>query len=142
MIQLLFFNRAKLRNEGDLRLWDITKPESHVINYDGVYLVYGSHINRRDDNTWDNAYGNSNIGKDVLYDVILYEGTYIIITPLWEKPGTLYYWGYIYLCKAIDKDADFFAVGILDPEVVEKIRELPSERLSRRELAEKLGKAY
>lgn len=130
----------KLRNEGDKYLWDITKPEDHVIDYDGISMVYDSLINRRYDKTWDNSYDNSNKGKDVLYDVLFYNGTYIIITPLWDKPGTLYYWGYIYLCKDISKDADLFELGITDPKIVEKLKELPVEKLSRKELAEKLGK--
>jgi hypothetical protein len=56
--------------------------------------------------------------------VIFYENTYIIIPPLWQKGGAFYYWVYIYLCKDIDKDVDLFSIGILDPEVVEKKREL------------------
>jgi len=132
----------KLREKGDRLLWDVTKPKDYVINDDGIYMVYGNHYNRRDEETWDNSWGNSNMGKDVLYDVLFYEGTYIIITPLWEKPGTLNYWGYIYLCKDINKDADLFDVGILDPQVVEKLRELPGEKFSRKKLAEKLGKTF
>jgi hypothetical protein len=46
------------------------------------------------------------------------------------------------MCKEIDKDVDLFDVGILDPAVVEKIKELPGEQVSRRELAERLGKAF
>ena len=132
----------KLRNEGDRNLWDITKPADNVINFDGIDRVYKSHFNRRDDETWDDFWGNSNAEKDVLYDVAFYEGTYIIITPIWEKPGTLYYWGYIYLCKDIAPDVDLFDVGILNPEIVEKLRELPCEQYSRKELAEKLGKTF
>ena len=132
----------KLQNEGGRYLWDITKPEKTVINFDGVEMVYEHHVNRRDEETWDNSWGNSNVGKDVLYDVIFYEGTYIIITPLWEKHGGLYYWGYIYLCKTIDKDADLFEIGILNTKVVEKLQELHGEKISRKELAEKLGKTF
>lgn len=71
-----------------------------------------------------------------------HEGTFIIVTPLWEKPGTLYYWGYIYLCKNIVKNADMFAIGVTDPAVVEKLRKLPGEKLTRKELSEKLGKIF
>ncbi len=131
----------KLQNEGDRYLWDITKPDDYVNYYDGD-MVYEYHINRKDDESWDNTWGNSNKGKDVLYDVYFYEGTYIIVTPLWEKPGALYYWGYVYLCKDIDKDVDLFDVGILDPKVVEKLRELPGEKISRKDLAAKLGKTF
>ena len=132
----------KLKNEGNRYLWDITKPEDHVIEYEGVAMVYEHHFNRRDEESWDNSWGNSNAGKDILYDVYFYEDTYIIVTPLWEKPGTLYYWGYIYLCKDIAKDADLFDIGILDPKVVEEFHELPGEKLSRKELSEKLGKTF
>lgn len=85
----------KLKNEGDEYLWDITKPEDTVINYEGVEMVYEGYNNRKDDEGFDNAWGNSNEGKDVEYDVYFYNNTYIIVTPLWDKPGTLYYWGYI-----------------------------------------------
>ena len=132
----------KLRHEGDGRLWDITQLPRTVITMDGVDLVFESHFNRRDDETWDNTWGNSNVGKDVLYDIYFYEGTYLIVTPLWERPGALYYWGYIYLCKNIDKDVDLFDIGIPYPEVVEKLQVLPGEKVSRKELAVKLGKAY
>lgn len=132
----------KLKSEGDKNLWDITKPEDYVIEYDGVDIVYENHINRREEQNWDNDWSNSNKGKDVLYDVYFYEGTYIIVTPLWEKPGTLYYWGYIYLCKDIARDVDLFDIGILDPKVVENLSELPGEKLSRKELSEKLGKEF
>lgn len=130
----------KLRNKGDKYLWDITKPEATAITYDGVKMVYDNLINRKDDETWDNTWGNSNKGKDVQYDVLFYKETYIIITPLWDKPGTLHYWGSIYLCKNLDKDSDLFEMGILDPKVVDKLRELPGQKLSRKELSEKLGK--
>ncbi len=136
------FGIYKLKSKGDKYLWDITKPEDHVIESDGVKMVYEYHFNRKVNESWDNAWGNSNMGKDVLYDVYFYDGTYIIVTPLWDKPGTMYYWGYIYLCKDINKNADLFDVGILDPEVVEKLRKLPGETLSRKELSEKLGKAF
>jgi len=132
----------KLKKEGDEYLWDITKPEDYIINYDGVNMVFENHYNRKDDESFDIAWGNSNKGKDVLYDVYLYEGTYIIVTPLWEKPGYNYYWGSIYLCKDINKDVDLFEIGILDPKVVEKLRELPGEKLSRKELAVRLGKVF
>ncbi|MGE5580825.1 MAG: hypothetical protein ACM3WU_12415 [Bacillota bacterium] len=132
----------KLQKEGDRYLWDITKPEDHIVDYDGVYMVFENHFNRKDDESWDNAWGNSNKGKDVLYDVYSYEGTFIIVTPLWEKPGVNYYWGFIYLCKDINKGVDLFEIGIPDPKVVEKFRELPGEKLSRKELAVKLGKAF
>jgi len=101
---------------------------------------YDSLINRKDDETWDNYLGNSNVGKDVQYDVLFYKGTYIIISPLWDKPGTLHNWGNIYLCKGLDKDSDLFEMGILDPKVVDKLKELPGQKLSRKELAEKLNK--
>lgn len=130
----------KLQNKGDKYLWDITKPEATVITYDGVRMVYDNLINRKDDETWDNTWGNSNKGKDVQYDVLFYKGTYIIVTPLRDKPGTLYYWGNIYLCKGLDKDSDLFEMGIIDPKVVDKLRELPGQKLSRKELAEKLHK--
>lgn len=129
-------------NEDNKFLWDITKPKEYIGKYDGVDMVYEYSVNSKEDDAWDNTWGNSNVGKDVAYDVILYEDTYIIITPLWEKPGSRYYWGYIYLCKNIDKDSDLFEIGILDPLVVKKLRELPGERIYRKELAEKLGKAY
>jgi len=74
--------------------------------------------------------------------VIFYEDAYLIITPLWERPGVLYYWGFIYLSKEIDRYTDLFEIGILDPAVVEKLRELPAEMISRRELAEKLGMEF
>jgi hypothetical protein len=129
----------KLQNKGDKYLWDITKPEATVITYDGVKMVYENLINRKDDETWDNTWGNSNEGKDVQYDVLFYKGTYIIITPLWDKPGTSYYWGSIYLCKDLDKDSDLFEMGILDPKVVDKLRELPGQKISRKERSYLLG---
>lgn len=132
----------KLKNEGDEYLWDITKPEDTVINYEGVEMVYKGYNNRKDHEGFDNAWGNSNEGKDVEYDVYFYDNTYIIVTPLWDKPGTLYYWGYIYLCKDINKNVDLFDVGILDPKVVEKLHELPGEKYSRKKLTEKLGKTF
>ncbi|MCL2050040.1 MAG: DUF2027 domain-containing protein [Defluviitaleaceae bacterium] len=132
----------KLRNEGDGILWDITTIPSTVGSLDGVELVFGHEINRKDDETWDNAWGNSNKGKDVLYDIVFYDDTYIIITPLWDNHGALYYWGYVYLCKEIKAGADLFSAGILDPDIVYKLRELPREQISRLELAEKLGKEF
>ncbi len=134
------FGIYKLKNKGDKYLWDITKPEDYVSEYDGVDMVYEHHYNRKDDESWDNTWENSNEGKDVLYDVYFYEGTYIIVTPLWDQPGNLYYWGYIYLCKDIQKDSDLFDIGILDPKLVENFRELPVQKISRKELSEKLGK--
>lgn len=76
------------------------------------------------------------------YDIYFYDDTYIIVTPLWDKSGTLSYWGFIYLCKDIGKDVDLFDVGIIDPKVIEKFYELPREKYSRKELTEKLGKTY
>jgi len=132
----------KLKDTGDRHLWDITKPEKIVINYDGVDMVFDVHYNRKDDTTWDNAWGSSNEGIDVTCDVILYQGTYIIIPPLWEQHGVLYYWGYIYLCKDINENADLFDIGILDKNVVNKLLQLPGEKMSRKELSEKLGKTF
>ncbi len=132
----------KLQNKSDKYLWDITKPKDYVIDYDGVDMVFENHYNCKDNESWDDSWGNSNKGKDVIYDVYFHEGTFIIVTPLWEKPGTLYYWGYIYLCKNIVKNADMFAIGVTDPAVVGKLRKLPGEKLTRKELSEKLGKIF
>ena len=132
----------KLHQKGDIYLWDVTKPKDHVIHSNGFYLVFEHHLNRKNNESWDDSWGNSNRGKDVMYDVFYYNGTYLIVTPIWERHGTLYYWGYIYLCKEIDENADLFDIGILDPDVVESLKELPGEKLSRKELAEKLNKAY
>ena len=133
--------KYRVRNERDF-LWDVARPKSNVISFDGVDIVYERHWNRGGNETWDNAWNNSNKGQDVYYDVIFYEDAYLIITPLWERPGVLYYWGFIYLSKEIDRYTDLFEIGILDPAVVEKLRELPAEMISRRELAEKLGMEF
>jgi len=133
----------KLQNESDEYLWDITKPVPtiRVLNSGGVDMVYEHIDNIRDEETWDNCDINSNEGKDMVYDVLFYDGTYIIITPLKENYFRDY-WGWVYLCKNIDKDIDLFRMGIEDPKVVEKLRELPREQISRKELAEKLGKIF
>lgn len=132
----------KQKNKGDKFLWDITKPEEHVIDYDGVKMVYEVNYNRKDDLGFDHAFDHSNEGKNVQYDVYRYDNTYIIVTPLWDEPGTLYYWGYIYLCKELSNNVDLFGIGILDPKVVENFKVLSSETYSRKELTEKLGKDY
>ena len=132
----------KLGQEGDKYLWDITKPENHVIAFDGVSMVYETHFNRRNEESWDNAWDYSNMGKDVMYDIIFYDGIYIIITPIRENPDATSYWGYVYLCKKIDKNVDLFDIDRLDLKVVEKLRELPGEKISRKELSEKLGKTF
>ena len=132
----------KLRYEGDRNLWDITQLPPTVIIYDGVDLVFKSHINRRGDETWDNVWNNSNVGINVMYEIFFYEGTYIIITPLRERAHVMWGWGLIYLCKELKADVDLFMVAIPNLEVVEKLRELPVEQISRRELAAKLGKVY
>ena len=132
----------KQENEGDRYLWDITKPEERLHEFGGVKMVYENHFNCRDNESWDNTWNNSNAGKDVTYDVVFYDGTYIIITPLWEKSGSGYAWGHMYLCKSIEKDVDLFDIPIMDKAVVEKLLELPFETFSRKELAEKLGKTF
>ncbi len=130
----------KLQHEGAPHLWDITKPEKTVITYDGVMMVYEHLFNRNDEESWDNAWNNSNVGKDVEYDVFFYEGTYLIVTPLWDKPGVLYYRGYIYICKELSPNCDLFDIGITDLQMIEKILQLPGEKMSRAELSELLGK--
>jgi hypothetical protein len=132
----------KLQYEGDKHLWDITKPEDYVIEFEGVEMVFEHHYNRKDEESWDNDWKNSNKGKDVTYDVYFYEDTYLIVTPLWDEPGTLYYWGYVYLCKDISENADLFNIGIHDPKLVENFKMLPVVKMSRKELSEKLGKAF
>lgn len=132
----------KLRCEGDKHLWDVTKPSKTVIFYDGAEMVFDVCYNRKDEASWDNWWGNSNKGQDVTYDVIFYEDTYIIIPPVWDQRGTLYYWGIIYLCKDLNENADLFDIGISDKKVFDKLRELPGEKYSRLELSEKLGKEY
>lgn len=142
----------KLRCEGDRYLWDITKPSKYAIDYDGVCRVFDVHYNQNESTGWDDAWGgNSNAGKNVTYDVILYEDIYLIVAPLWEQPlitipsdlyVVSYFWGYIYLCKEINEDADLFDIGVIDKKVVDKILELPGEKLSRKELSERLGKAF
>ena len=131
----------KLRCEGDSILWDITKTKSAVTQYKGTSLVFEYCFNRREEASWDVIRGNSNAGKDVLYDVYFYEGTYIIVTPLWEEPDPLYC-GYIYLCKRLDKDTDLFGIGISDLQTAEKLQTLPGEQISRKELAALLGKEF
>lgn len=132
----------KQKTSGDKFLWDITKPEDYVIDYDGVKMVYEVTYNSKDDLVSDYVFDHSNEGKNVSYDVYHYDDTYIIVTPLWDEPGTLYYWGYIYLCKELSNNVDLFGIGVLDPEVIENFKILPSESYSRKELTEKLGKDY
>ena len=131
----------KLRCEGDSILWDVTKANTTVTQYKDTSLVFEYCFNRREETSWDDIRGHSNAGKNVLYDVYFYEGTYIIVTPLWEEPDPLYC-GYIYLCKRLAKDADLFDIGIPDPQVAEKLRELSGEQISRKELTALLGKEF
>ena len=131
----------KLRCEGDNLLFDVTKPKKTVTEYRGASMVYEYYINRKENESWDDFRGNSNVGKDVLYDVYFYEDTYIIVTPLWDPPSSLYC-GYIYMCKSLAKGVDLFNVGIPDPQVAEKLRELYGEQISRQELAALLGKEF
>jgi hypothetical protein len=134
--------KYKLEHEGDKYLWDVTKPEDTVFTSyigDNVYtLVYEYRENRREDLNWD----YQNKGSNVMCDVYFYEETYIIIPPLLEEQGDSYYWGYIYLCKDIASDADLFDIGIIDPAMVEPFRDLPVEKISRRELSDMLGKEF
>lgn len=132
----------KLKKEGDKYLWDVTKPEDTVIDYDGVKMVFENYYNRKDKFGFDNAWGNSNEGKNVQYDVYFHDDTYIIVTPLWDEPGTLYYWGFIYLCKNISNDVDLFDIGILDPNVIDKFEALPKKTYSRKDLTDLLGKNF
>lgn len=129
----------KQQNKGDKYLWDVTQPSNFATVIDGFYTVYEREYNRRDDEGWDDYWDHSNKGKDVTYDVLLYEGTYIIVAPLWDNPGR---WGLVYLCKDIDKDADLFDIEVKDTKTLENLKELATESFSRRELSEKLGKAY
>lgn len=132
----------KLKNEGDKYLWDITKSEDTVIDYDGVKMVFESYFNRKDKLGFDNAWGNSNEGKNVQYDVYYHEDTYIIVTPLWDEPGSLYYWGFIYLCKDINEGADLFDIGILDPNIIDNLEVLPKRTYTRKDLIDLLGKDF
>lgn len=117
----------ELRHEGVKKLYDVTDPSP----------VYVPAKNKRYYETWDTFHK----GMDVMYDVVYYGDTYIIIPPIFEKQNG-YYWDFIYLCKALGKDADMFSIGILDPEVLDKLRELPGEQISRKDIVEKLGKIY
>ena len=132
----------KLQNDGDKYLWDVTQPSDNVREFEGYDMVFESHINRRGQGIWDIFRGNSNAGKNVYYDVVFYEGTYIIVAPAWEGRGYLGFWGVIYLTKSLDEESDIFEIGILDPEVAEKIRALSYEKISRKELSEKIGMMF
>ena len=46
----------------------------------------------------------------------------------------------VYLCKENGEHVDLFLLGGVDSEAKEKLRELPGERYSRQEIAEKPGK--
>jgi len=118
----------KLVNEGDEYLWDVTKPQDRVLRHNDTLLVFSHHYNVRERNTWD----NQNLWREEMYDVYLYEGTYIII-PLSKYNS-------VYLCKEIGEHVDLFLLGGVDSEAKEKLRELPGERYSRQEIAGKSGK--
>ncbi len=129
----------KLVNKGDEYLWDITKPKDFIgSSDDGKYIIYEYAINRVEYEWW----GSSDESSDTIYDVVFYDETYIIIPPIWEKSGTSYYWDLIYLCKDINPEEDLFEIGILEPEVVDRLLELPSEQYTRKELSEMLGKDF
>ena len=122
------FGNYKRVNADDYYLWDITMPKDYPDSYKGVYLVYERFEIQT---TFD--YGNR--AKDIMYDVYFYEGTYIITIPASEK--------ILYLCKEISRDAELFRVAVYNQLVsvnTEKLRELPSERYSRKELIDMLGK--
>lgn len=119
---------------GNPFLWDITQ-EGLGGTFGDIEMVFDYCRNLKSGETWD----DSNRGKDVLYDVKLYEGTYIIIIPepqyIYDEPIF-----YINICKDLNLNVDLFQVVIYDQEVIEKLHELPGEKLSRQELIEKLGK--
>jgi hypothetical protein len=133
----------KWQLSGDRYLWDVSRPEAHVIDNDGVYYVFATLSNIKSYSSWDHSI-HSNKGKNVSYDVIPYEGTYIIAAPQWDTPrGSPGVWGFVYLCKEISPDADLFVLWNTDPDLVEALRALPGrETVSRRELAERLGKEF
>ena len=132
----------KLQHKGDYYLWDITKPKENVllVTNDGVVLLFDWHANQRYNEIWDNVHE----GMNVMYDVVFFEGMYLIISPLWGKHDRSFYWDlhYVYMCKDLNKDADIFSLPVRDPEIIEKLRELPGEQISRKELAEKLDVDY
>ena len=69
----------------------------------------------------------------------LYDGTYIIIIPdpsyIYDSPRF-----YINICKSLSPDTDLFQIVIYDQDIMTKLRELPGEIISRKDLIEKLGK--
>lgn len=129
----------KLGHAGDEYLWDVTQPKDRLYSFDGVVMAYEYYINRKDAETWDAKFEHSNKGKDVMYDVLFYEGTYIIVAPLWDNPGK---WGVVYLCKDLAEDVDLFNIEIHDTQTIETLQAMAGERISRKELAEKLGKVF
>ena len=125
----------KLKNEGDRLLWDITQPGHGLTSHLGLDgtpgrtpNVFRTHENRRADRTWNDI----NRGKDIVYNVYLYEGTYIIMLPADSN--------LIYLTKDISENVDIFRVFVGDPEVMENLRGLPGKEIPRREMVERLGK--
>jgi len=120
-------------NEGDERIWDITQPinfPSRISN--GTIIVYASYSVSEDRSS---LTVGSDKGKDLMYDVCLYEGIYIII-PLSDSG-----FNYFYLCKGLDKDSELFYLSgnKISSKAMEELRKLPGKRYSRKEIAEKLG---
>jgi hypothetical protein len=130
----------KLQDEGSPLLgspflWDITQLEDGNTRYGDTRIIYGTSRNLKSEETWDDL----NRGTDVLYEVYQYEGIYIIIIPdkyyTYDTPRF-----YINICKDLSNNADLFQVVVYNQETITKLRELPGEKIPRRELIERLGK--
>ena len=121
-------------SESDDHIWDITQPIDFPSKIsDGTIIVYVSYSVSMDRAS---LVVGSDKGKELMYNVYLHEGTYII-TPLSDSG-----FSYFYLCKGLDKDSDLFYLSgsRISSESMEKLRGLPGERYSRQEIAEKLNK--
>ncbi len=132
----------KLGNKGDEYLWDITRKENRIYEYDGLYMIFETSNNLVNDECWDDWNEHKYVGKDETYDVAFYDETYIIIPPMWDETGAWYNRNVVFLCKDINKDADLFEIEISESENAEKLLEQPREQHSRKELSEKLGKTF
>ena len=132
----------KLKQDGFEYLWDVTQPVDYSRTIrsrgDDIIFIYSGKFNLRDKNFLD----YESLGKDVQYDIFTHEDTFVIASPILDNPDVLGDTIHIYLCKAIAPDTDIFQIGITDPAIVEKLRALPGERISRREICERLGKPY
>jgi len=132
----------KLRNKGDRHLWDVTKPSDEVTySVFGEPMMYDVYLFNRRPEYRGNLTQRSVDEDELMYYVAFYEGTYIILEPVWSWNESKYYLGYLYLCKELGTDTDLYGLRVTnrDREAIEKLLELPGEWFTKTELTELLG---